>query len=328
MKATVLGLAFVLSIGCSHGSALQDSLAHTATASAPAATVAVTVLDLSTGARSSVHGDLRLPMMSVFKLPLTVAALDAVDHRELALSQPIPIAENELVPNVSPIAEAWKKGEHAPKLEVVLTRMIQDSDNTAGDKMVSVLGGGPSVTSRLRALGIEGIDIGEPEINISARLSCPSAAMPPGGWTAPAVDACPEASAAERIAAARRELAAAPNAASTDALVALLERLDRGTLLSDTSRRWLLATLAGTTTGPNRIKGLLPPGTPVAHKTGTGGVLPGLFVATNDVGIVTMPSGRRFAIGVLVTGSRRPLAEQELAIATLARVAWDSMNRR
>lgn len=328
MRASVLGLALLLSTGCASGAALHDSLAHTATAADSGATVAVTVLDLSTGTRSSVHGDLRLPMMSVFKLPLTVAALDAVDKGELALSQPIPIAENELVTDVSPIAEAWKTGQHAPALEVVLTKMIQDSDNTAGDKMLSVLGGGARVTSRLRALGVEGIDIGEPEINISARLSCPGAATPSGGWTSAAVDACPEPSEADKIATARRELATAPNAATTDALVELLGRLDRGTILSDASRRWLLTTLAGTTTGPNRIKGLLPPGTPVAHKTGTGGLLPGLFVATNDVGIVTLPSGGRFAIGVLVTGSQRPPAEQELAIARLARVAWDSMTRR
>jgi beta-lactamase class A len=327
MRAFVLGLALLLVTGCASGSALNDSLARAATAKAPGATVAVTVLDLSTGARSSVHGDLRLPMMSVFKLPLTVAALDAVDRGELALAQPIPIAENELVPDVSPIAEAWKKGRHAPTLEVVLTRMIQDSDNTAGDKMVSVLGGGASVTSRLRALRVEGIDIGEPEINISARLSCPGVATPPGGWTAAVVDACPDPSDADRIAAARRELAASPNAATSDALVELLARLDRGTLLSVASRRWLLTTLAGTSTGPKRIKGLLPAGTPVAHKTGTGGLLPGMFVAANDVGIVTLPDGRRFAIGVLVTGSRRPLPEQELAIATLARIAWDSMTR-
>ena len=142
------------------------------------------------------------------------------------------------------------------------------------------------------------------------------------------MDACPAPSEADKIATARHELVTAPNAATTDALVELLGRPERGTLLSDASRRWLLTTLAGTTTGPNRLKGLLPPGTPVAHKTGTGGLLPGLFVATNDVGIVTLPSGGRFAIGVLVTGSQRPPAEQELVIARLARVAWDSMTRR
>jgi beta-lactamase class A len=293
-------------------------------ASASGARVAVTVVDLTTGARSSVDGDARLPMMSVFKLPLAVAALDAVDRGELALAQPVPIAEGELVPDVSPIAEAWRtRGERAPPLEVVVTRMIQDSDNTAGDKMVRLLGGGAAVTARLRALGVAGIDIAEPELDIEARLDCVGMPAPAGGWTAVALGSCPEPRAADRLAAAQREIAASPNAASSDALAELLRRLDEGTLLSDRSRRWLLATLAGTTTGPRRLRGLLPPGAPVAHKTGTAGV-EGLSIATNDVGIVTSPGGR-FAIAVLVAGSRAPLAEQERVIATMARAAWDAL---
>jgi beta-lactamase class A len=244
-KASALHIALLTSAACASHPALRDSLAQTATAACPGATVAVTVLDLSMGARSSIHGDLRLPMLSVFKLPLTVAALDAVDKGELSFAQPIPIAESELAPDM-PIAEAWKKGGHSPALEVLLTKMIQDSDNTAGDKMVAVFGGGAKVTARLRTLGVDDIDIGEAEINISARLSCPPrVAMPAGGWTFAAVEACPNTNEADHVAAARRELAGAPNVATSDALVELLGRLDRCGLLSDPSRRWLLATLAG-----------------------------------------------------------------------------------
>ena len=325
MRTTALTTVLLMSAACASHPALRDSLARTAMAAGPGATVAVTVLDLSTGVRSSIHGDLRLPMMSVFKLPLAVAALDAVDKGELSLAQPIPITQSELAPDM-PIDEAWKKGEHAPTLEVLLTKMIQDSDNTAGDKVLAVLGGAAKVTARLRTLGVDGIDIGEAEINISARLSCPpSVAMPAGGWTFAAVDACPDVNEADHVAAARRELAGSPNVATSDALVELLGRLDRGGLLSDASRRWLLATLLGTTTGPQRIKGLLPPGTRAAHKTGTGGYLPGVSVATNDVGIVTRPDGRQLAIAVMVTGSSAPLEEQERTIAKLARAAWDSL---
>ena len=63
-------------------------------------------------------------------------------------------------------------------------------------------------------------------------------------------------------------------------------------VLSKKSREFLLATMSRTRTGAGRIKGLLPKGTPVAHKTGTiGGV-------ANDVGFITLPDGRRFAIAV------------------------------
>ncbi len=320
----IVCLALVVAVGCVHAD-LRESLTSTPSTVASGSRIAMTVVDLSSGRRASSNGAVRLPMMSVFKLPLAVAALDAVDHGELSLSQPIPLTERELVPSVSPIAEAWHKGETAPTLAVLLTRMIQDSDNTAGDKMVSVLGGGERITARLRALGIEQIAIGEPEINISARLSC-LGPTPTDGWTAAAVEACPKAARGEQVAAAKREIETAPNAATTDAIVELLRRLDHGDVLTKASRRWLLTTLAGTTTGAHRIKALLPPGTPVAHKTGTGGV-DDLSIATNDVGIVTLPNGHRFAIAVFVTGSHAPLAEQEQTIARLARATWDVLSR-
>ena len=323
-RNAVLGLVLLVSSGCASQSASLGAALKRSAPNEPGSTVAVSVVDLSSGVRSSLHGDVRLPMMSVFKLPLAVVALDAVDRGQMSLKQRIPIVENDLRPD-TPLAEAWKAGEHAPTLDFVLKKMIQESDNTAGDRMVSVFGGGTSVTVRLRALGISGIDIAEPEINIDGRWLCQGTPVPAGGWTAAVVDACPEPSFAQKFAAAQREIAHAPNAASTDAIAYLLSRLDSGILLSERSRLWLLDVMAGTVNGPKRIKGLLPPGTPVAHKPGTGGLLPALFVATNDVGIVTMPSGRRFAICVFITGSRRPVEEQEIEIARVVRAVWDTM---
>lgn len=46
-----------------------------------------------------------------------------------------------------------------------------------------------------------------------------------------------------------------------------------------------------TPTGLQRIKGLLPDGTVVAHKTGTSRTVGGVTAATNDVGLVTLPNG-------------------------------------
>ena len=70
---------------------------------------------------------------------------------------------------------------------------------------------------------------------------------------------------------------------------------------------------------------MLPPGTPVAHKTGTAGV-GGITIANNDVGIVTMPDGHRFAIAVLMSGSHAELPVQEDTIARVAKAAWDALH--
>ena len=80
-------------------------------------------------------------------------------------------------------------------------------------------------------------------------------------------------------------------------------------VLSEKSREFLLATMSRTRTGTGRIKGLLPKGTPVARKTGTiGGV-------ANDVGFITLPDGRRFAIVVFTKSSTTPEADRDRAIA-------------
>jgi beta-lactamase class A/beta-lactamase class A VEB len=55
-----------------------------------------------------------------------------------------------------------------------------------------------------------------------------------------------------------------------------------------------------TETGKNRLKGQLPRGTIVAHKTGTSGTnkTTGITAAVNDIGIVFLPNGGHFFISV------------------------------
>ncbi len=81
-----------------------------------------------------------------------------------------------------------------------------------------------------------------------------------------------------------------------------------------------------TATGQNRIKGRLPEGTPVAHKTGTSGTRAGQTAATNDIGIVTLPGGRSLAIAVFVADSAAPQDIREEVIARMARAAYDVLS--
>ena len=318
-------LILVAASSCAHGAPLHDRLASAAVTPDGEGRVAVSVLDLSVGTRASIHGDAWMPMMSVFKLPLAVLALDQVDHGQLKLDQRLTIAEADVDDSENmPVATAWKNGEHAPTLEELLVWLIQYSDNTAADQLLALLGGGTAVTARLHALGVMGIQIVEPEVSIGARLECSGRPAPAGGWTFAAEHSCPDVPEAQKAAAAQHEVAASNNVATPDGLVDLLARLDRGTLLTETSRRWLLRTMEGTRNGLRRIKGMLPLGTPVAHRPGT--AYPGdMSVAINDVGIVTMPDGRRFAIAVMESGSRASFQAQEDTIARLARSAWDAL---
>ena len=106
--------------------------------------------------------------------------------------------------------------------------------------------------------------------------------------------------------------------------VQLLARLFRGELLSKASTARLIDILKSTNTGPMRLKGLLPAGTVVAHKTGTTGVIKKLAAATNDSGVILLPGGSMLAISVYLKGSTKDAAARDRVIARIARTAFDA----
>lgn len=116
-----------------------------------------------------------------------------------------------------------------------------------------------------------------------------------------------------RLLADKRDLWDVRDSSTPMAMVAMLRQLDRGQLLSPASRQYLLGTMARCATGKNRIRGLLSPWTPVAHKTGT------LNNYTSDVGYITLPDGRRLAVAFFARGG----SDRPRAIAEAARAIYD-----
>lgn len=116
-----------------------------------------------------------------------------------------------------------------------------------------------------------------------------------------------------RLLADRRDLSDRRDSSTPKAMVTLLQRLDSGKMLRPAGRAYLLSLMARCQTGKNRMRGLLPFGTHVEHKTGT---LNGL---TTDVGFITLPDGRRLAIALFARhGSDRPSV-----LASAARKIYD-----
>ena len=111
------------------------------------------------------------------------------------------------------------------------------------------------------------------------------------------------------------------NWASPEAAVALLRALHKRRGLSEHSQTLLLKFMIESTPGPKRLKGLLPAGTIVAHKTGTSGTENGITAATNDIGIITLP--KHLAVAVFVSDSPANEAIREGVIARVARALWE-----
>lgn len=113
---------------------------------------------------------------------------------------------------------------------------------------------------------------------------------------------------------AKRDLWDIRDSSTPKAMVELLRRIDSGQLLQPQSRYYLLDLMRRCETGKNRLKGLLPYGTRIEHKTGT------LNGYVSDVGIITMPDGRRVAIAAFARGG----ANRPRTIAQAARTIYDA----
>jgi beta-lactamase class A len=246
-------------------------------------------LIVETGESAGLHASDRFPMQSVYKFPIAMAVLHMVDGGALRLDQQVTVARAELAPAGlhSPIRDAHPQGDFQISLRDLLRYAVSESDGTASDVLLRLAAGCDRVTSYLRGLGIKGVMVATTEQEMG-----------------------------------RDEMAQYRSWSTPEAMTGLLSAFQKGAGLSADSRGLLMQWMIETTTGPKRIKGLLPEGTVVAHKTGTSGTRDGLTRATNDVGLIALPGGRHLALAVFVSDSHAG-AEREEVIAKLARAAFD-----
>jgi beta-lactamase class A len=245
------------------------------------------------GARTGFNDQRHFPMQSVFKFPLAMYILDQVDKGKLSLDQKIHILKKDWIPGMwSPMRDHYKSGDVRVALREILTYTVSNSDNNGCDLLFRLAGGPDQVHAYIRELGIDGIWILATEAEMARSWE-----VQYRNWATPA------------------------------AMAALLKLFYSGKVLSAASTRWLLQRMTETTTGPKRIKGLLPSGVVVAHKTGTSNTNDaGITAATNDVGIITLPDGRHLIIVVFVSDAKADEATRERVIARIAKVAYDIMD--
>lgn len=245
-------------------------------------TVGIAVAHVETRRSVNVDGDQQLPLYSVFKLPLAVSVLKDVEEGRLQLETKIPVSPDEVVPGWRGNTDLWRNPVERTIRELLKFSIVQ-SDNTASDKLLKLVGGPKAVTRRVRSLGFGNIYI---HSTIREYVNDPKYV----------------------------------NTGSAADLAKLLAQLQNGQILKQPELDVLMQFMRQATTGQRRLRGDLPTGTQVADKTGSGDA----GVATNDVGIITLPEGKgHLAIAVLVSGSKLPAEAQEDLIAAAARMVYD-----
>lgn len=281
-------------------------------------TLGVSALHLPSGERVQLNASQRFPMASTVKVAIAIKVLDEVDRGTARLDETVAIDAGNLAPGSGEIKNTRPDSQRTATLRELVSAMMRESDNTATDLLLARVGGPPAVALHLRKIGIDEIDVSRPTAELVA-LAWGFKLPAPGERTGKALQqAQAHVSPNARQAAARAFLADARDSATPDAMVALLDLLFRGKALSPASTEFLVGEMEQCRTGPRRMKGELPRGMVVAHKTGTL-----TRVATNDVGIVRMSGGRGdLVVALFVKGSPKSIAEQERAIALATRALY------
>lgn len=258
------------------------------------AVVGVSIIGNNNKDTITLNGERHYPLQSVFKFHIALAVLSQVDKGTLSLYQKIKIEKKDLLPGLySPIRDKYPNGTTMSIAEI-LEYTVSQSDNVGCDLLLRLFGGPAAVEEYFTENGFKNISI-----KINEEMQQGNWDLQFQNWTTPQ--------------------------SANEILTAYY--YNKAKLLSKKSHAFIWKIMKGTQTGIKRLKGGLPEGTVVAHKTGSSGAnKAGLTAAVNDIGIVFLPDGRHYFISVFVTDSREDAAANEKIIADISKTAWEYFN--
>jgi beta-lactamase class A len=254
------------------------------------ATIGFAIQALEQEGTITYNDHIHYPMQSVYKFHLALAVLNQVDRGKWDIDQKIWISKKDLLPDTwSPLRDKYPNGELYLPLREILTYTVAQSDNNGCDILFRLIGGPAKVNKYIHSLGIKDIAIKATEEQMHKKYKAQFA-----NWTTPT--------------------------AAIEALIIFDNKL----ILSPTTKNFLWNTMVKTTTGPNKLKGLLPHYAIVGHKTGYSGTNDqGITAASNDIGIMVLPNGKKISLAVFVTQSSENEATNDRIMAEVAEAVWN-----
>ena len=259
------------------------------------ATVAVSVLDFGNDKTVHINGNKKLPMLSVFKFHIGLAVLNEVDQGKLNLDQKILIKKSDLLENTwSPIRERFPEGDIEMPLGLLIKYTVAESDNNGCDILLRLIGGTETVQKFINSKGVRNftIKVNEEQMHQGFEFMY-------------------------------------LNTTTANSANQLLKDFRDKKIVSKTSTDFLMTTMLETSTGKNKIVAQLPESVPVAHKTGSSGKNEkGLTAAENDIGIVTLPGGKSYALSIFVSDSMESAETNTKMIADISKIVFDYFSKK
>ena len=258
-------------------------------------TVAVSVLDFGNDKTVHINGNKKLPMLSVFKFHIGLAVLNEVDQGKLNLDHKILIKKSDLLENTwSPIRERFPEGDIEMPLGLLIKYTVAESDNNGCDILLRLIGGTETVQKFINSKGIRNftIKVNEEQMHQGFEFMY-------------------------------------LNTTTANSANQLLKDFRDKKIVSKTSTDFLMTTMLETSTGKNKIVAQLPESVPVAHKTGSSGKNEkGLTIAENDIGIVTLPGGKSYALSIFVSDSMESAETNTKMIADISKIVFDYFSKK
>jgi beta-lactamase class A len=228
------------------------------------------------------------PMQSVFKMPLVMTILHQVEAGRFTLDEPIPFRTSDLIlpKPYSPLQDKYPQAGVDVPLRDLMQMTVTLSDNTAADILLRLAGGPDAVENYIRSLGITGFHLEDDERALHREHD-----LQYRNWFEP------------------------------QGAVQLLRRINDRSPLTAEHTALLLEWMSSPS---GRLDANLPSGIKVFHKSGSSDVDNGVAAATNDIGLIALPDGRRLAIAVFVTDATAESATRLQVIARIGRAAYDT----
>jgi beta-lactamase class A len=258
------------------------------------ATVGISIKGIEDKDTLSINGNLKAPLMSVFKFHIALAVLNEVDKGKFKLNQKFFVKKEDLHPDTwSPMAEDFPNGNIDLTLDQLLRYTVSHSDNNGCDYLLKIIGGTKTVQKFINQQGIKDftIKVNEQEMRVWDNLYI--------------------------------------NTTTPLATTLLLEKFYNGKVLKKETTKYLYQIMVETSRGTTWMKAGLPKGTELAHRTGISGTNDkNLRVAMNDIGIVKLPNGKHFILSVYLKNITEEREATEKIIADIAKAAWNYYNNK
>lgn len=239
----------------------------------------VAMLDTDNQRRAAYRADERFLMCSTFKLLAAAATLERVDQGKEDLGRQI-VYNKDAVLSYAPVTSLHVGGQ-GMTVDELCAAAVSFSDNTAANLLLNSLGGPHEVTAFVRRLGDQHtrLDRVEPELNVGS----------PGDMR---------------------------DTTTPHAMLAVMQKLLLGDVLSGTARGQLTAWLCSASTGKDTLRAGLPPEWMVGDKTGSGS-----HGERNDVAIVFPPHRKPLLIAAYYVNPKMDDAGRNRVLAEVGRLA-------